>query len=208
MLISVLITKKGDLEDHLQSDIDRVVRNDKEREPKINLSIKTTKWNGIWLDIPGNQFNHSDAFVLVKVGTGRDHLFAYFKHISVFKDKILREGIEKGELTKKEAKKLFKNLPPFSNIPAYIAGFVLKETNYEDLPYGGRKGRKHYEIRSWKGARFPDDLERIKREENLSSSGKVEFMNIKRFAHDRGYLFNTGNLLWEKRDWQQLINSL
>ena len=200
--------EEGNLEEFLPSDIYHVVINGKRRRPKINLSIKTTKFNGIWLDIPGDQFNHSDAFVFVKVGAGRDHLFAFFKHISVFKDKIFPEGIEEGKLTDEEAEKLFKKLPSFSDIPAYITGFVLKKADYKDLPYEGRMGRKHYTIHSWNGARLPGDLERIKVKEDLSTDGQVKFKNIKKFSHDKGYLFNTGNLLWEKTDWEQLIHSL
>ena len=200
--------EEGDIEEFLPSDIHRVVINGEEREPKIKLSIKTTKWNGIWLDIPGDQFNHSDAFVFVKIGVGRDHLFAFFKHISVFKDKILREGIKKGELTEEEAKKLFEGLPSFSDIPAYIAGFALKKTKYKDLPYGGKMGRKHYTIHSWKGPILPGNLERIKERENVSGSGEVSFLNIGEFAHKKGCLFNTGNLLWKKGDWRKLTSSL
>src|SRR3989338_3963644 len=75
--------EKGDLKKYLPTDIHSIQRQgEAEREPKITVGIKTTKWNGIWLDLPGDQFNHSDAHILVKVGTGRDHLFAYFKKIS------------------------------------------------------------------------------------------------------------------------------
>lgn len=200
--------EEGDLENFILSDIEHVVGNGKKYKPKINLSIKTTKWNGIWLDIPGDQFNHSDAFVFVKVGTGRDHLFAFFKHISVFKDKILPKGIEKGELTDEEAQKLFEDLPPFSKIPAYIAGFVLKEDNYENLSYGGRMPISVFTIDSWRGPRYPDDFRNIRLRENLPESTKIEFKNIKKFSHDNGYLFNTGNLLWKKKDWRKLIDSL
>ena len=112
-----------------------------ETEAKIKVSIKSTKWNGIWLDIPGDQFSHSDAYILVKVGTGRDHLFAYFKTISVFKDKILKIGQEVGSLTNNEADDLFNALPAFKPIPAYICGFALKSDNYENLSYAGKAGR-------------------------------------------------------------------
>ena len=135
----------------------------------------------------------------MKVGVGRDHLFAFFKHISVFKDKIFPEGIKKGELTDKEANKLFKDLPSFSPIPAYIAGFALRKAKYKNLPYGGKMGRKHFTIHSWKGAMLPEDLEEIERREKLSKGGQVKFKNIGKFSHDKGYLFNTGSLLWEKR---------
>ncbi|OGC21450.1 hypothetical protein A2291_05975 [candidate division WOR-1 bacterium RIFOXYB2_FULL_42_35] len=72
----------GAIEDFLPTDIHLVSKKGEiSRPPKINIGIKTIKWNGIWLDIPGDQFSHSDVHVVVKVGTGRDHLFAFFKKI-------------------------------------------------------------------------------------------------------------------------------
>ena len=60
-------------------DIHKIRRGEGEfHAPKYNIGVKTTKWKGIWLDIPGDQFNHSDIHVLVKIGGGRDHLFAFF----------------------------------------------------------------------------------------------------------------------------------
>ena len=56
-----------------------IIKNSSTEVEKLNISIKTSKWNGIWLDIPGNQFEHSDIHVFVKIGAGRDHLFAFFK---------------------------------------------------------------------------------------------------------------------------------
>ena len=100
--------EKGDLEDFLDTDIPEIKLEGQEwRNSNINLGIKTTKMRGIWLDIPGDQFNHSDYHILVKVGVGRDHLFGFFKKISVFKDKILRLGIEIGALDEDESLSLF-----------------------------------------------------------------------------------------------------
>jgi len=56
----------GTLADYLPMDIHRIKSSNGEyRPPKIGISVKTTKWNGIWLDIPGDQFNHSDIHVHV-----------------------------------------------------------------------------------------------------------------------------------------------
>lgn len=61
----------GQLADYLPSDIQRIRKEGEEmREPKLKVGIKTTKWNGIWLDVPDDQFSHSDAHVLIKVGGG------------------------------------------------------------------------------------------------------------------------------------------
>jgi hypothetical protein len=197
----------GELKDFLPGDIPQIKeKGGTYRTPKINISVKTTKWNGIWLDIPGDQFNHSDIHVLVKVGTGRDHLFAFFKAISVFKDKVLQRGKDVGCLSDKEAEVLFEKLPSFKPIPAYICGFVKKNSEYESLAYSGKKGRLNYTISSWKGPISSGDLELIKKRENVT--GKVSFEGIGSFAHESGYLFNTGSLSWRNEDWLDVIGAL
>jgi len=191
----------GSLEDYLPMDIHSVKEPSGEyRTPNVSISVKTTKWNGIWLDIPGDQFNHSDVHILVKVGTGRDHLFAFFKKISVFKDKVLKKGRDVGALTEIESEEVFNNLPDFRTIPAYICGFVLKNGSYKQLDYTGKKGRKNYNIMTWNGPILPGDLEKIKGKEGVA--GTLKFEGIGSFAHDKGYLFNTGNLLWKESEWE------
>ncbi len=199
--------EQGDLEDFLPTDIHKIKETrESYRTPNIKISIKTTKWNGIWLDIPGDQFNHADVHVLVKVGTGRDHLFAFFKKISVFRDKVLKRGVDVGALTEEESDKLFDGLPDFVPIPAYICGFVRRDADYNELSYAGRLGRKNYTITAWNGPIKSGDLEEIKRRERVP--GKVQFAGIGSFAHDNGYLFNTGSLLWREEDWNIVRNQL
>ncbi len=196
----------GELKDYLPSDIHKIkIDNEPIRDPKIKIGIKGTKWNGIWFEIPSAQFNHSDIHILVKVGTNRDHLFAYFKHISVFKDKVLKRGIELGALNQAEADLLFDNLPLFQPIPAYISGFAITNTEYKELSYTGKKGRLHYNIESWRGEIKSGDLQRIKELENISTAGKVKFEGIGDFSHENGYLFNVGNLLWKREDWEKYV---
>jgi len=197
----------GNLEDYLPTDIHRIKENGQDyRLPKLNVSIKTTKWNGIWLDIPGDQFDHSDIYVLVRVGTGRDHLFAFFKDISVFRDKILKRGEDISALTKEESVGIFNKLPSFAPIPSYICGFALRDDYYEKLSYSGKMGRKNYTVTGWKGPINPGDIERIKKEKQVS--GKVKFEGIGSFSHEKGYLFNAGNLLWHDKDWQNYLKKL
>jgi hypothetical protein len=64
----------------------------------------------------------------------------------------------------------------------------------------------HYVIKSWNGPIHPGDLERIKEKEG--ATGKVKFEGIGKFAHDRGYLFNTGSILWREEDWQSVRSRL
>ena len=197
----------GQLETFLPTDIHRI-REAKShyRTPRLNLSVKTSKWNDIWLDIPGDQFNHADIHIFVKVGAGRDHLFAFFKEISVFKDKVLRRGETVGALTPEEADEIYADLPSFTPIPAYICGFVRRNMDYQPLTYQGKRGKKHYTVYGWNGPINPGDLERIKLKENVA--GDVQFEGIGQFSHNKGYLFNTGSLLWRTEDWQAIINQL
>lgn len=197
----------GELKDYLPMDIHQIKEPQAEyRSPRLKIGIKAVKWNGIWFDISGDQFNHSDIHVLVKVGTGRDHLFAFFKKISVFKDKILKVGQEVGSLSAEEADKLYQDLPSFTPISAYICGFVPKDAEYRNLSYTGNKGRLHYTIKSWNGPINSGDLDRIKEKEGIA--GDVKFEGIGKFAHDKGYLFNTGSLLWKEDDWALVRNRL
>ncbi len=201
-IIAELDHEKGKLEDFLPMDIHRV----SDRAPKLKIGIKTTKWNGIWVDIPGDQFNHSDIHVLVKVGAGRDHLFSFFKNLSVFKDKVLKRGVEVGSLSQEESKELYDKLPSFNPIPAYICGFIRSTNIYPTLSYKGKKGRKNYTITEWNGPISSGDLEKIKILEEVG--GKISFEGIGDFAHDSGYLFNTGNLLWKDKDWEKVCKEL
>ena len=197
----------GQLEDYLPMDIHSIKKEgQEERKPNLNISIKTTKWNGIWLDIPGDQFRHSDIHVLIKIGVGRDHLFAFFKNLSVFKDKVLKKGVEVGSLTTEESEKLFNNLPSFRPVTAYICGFIRKDETYKNLSYNGKKGRKNYNLSAWNGPINPGDLDKIKIKEGIL--GTIKFEGIGNFAHDKGFLFNAGNLLWRKTDWDNVINLL
>lgn len=201
-----LAHEKGLLKDFLQTDLKKVKIDGKLKEPNLKIGIKTTKWNGIWFDIPGAQFNHSDINVLVKIGASREHLFTFLKEISAFKDKILKIGIEVGSLSEKEAEDLYTELPSFKPIPAYIAGFVARDEKYTERDYLGKMGRIHYVIHSWKGPIRPGDLENIKLENKVS--GRVSFLGIGSFSHDSGYLFNTGNLSWKKEEWEDLLEKL
>lgn len=200
----------GQLDDYLPMDIHSVKREGESeyRLPGIKIGVKAVKWNAIWLDIPGAQFLHSDVHVLVKTGTGQDSLFAFLKSISVFRDKVLKEGTRIEAITQKEAEEMFERLPSFRPIAAYICGFVPKSATFDRLPYEGRMGRKHFTITSWNGPINPGDLEEIKRREPIPTEGKVGFEGIGQFAHDKGYLFSAGKLIWQRDSWKQVLDKL
>lgn len=197
----------GELVEYLPTDIEKIKDSSgKFRQANLKVSIKATKWNGIWLDIPGDQFNHSDIHLMTKVHTGRDHLFAFFKVISVFKDKVLKKGIEEGAIDETQAGDIFTKLPDFKPIVAYIAGFAEKGNLLDNPRYELKVGPKHATINAWNGEINANDLEIIKKEKNIQ--GQIKFSGIGRFSHDSGYLFNTGNLRWCESDWEGLVRRL
>lgn len=123
-----LDVRRGVLEKFLPSDIK--VKDESTgllRDSKVKVSIKTTKFNGRWLDIPGAQFDHSDAFLLVKLGISRFHFSAFLKDISFLKDKLFALAKDMGELTNDQAQELWKETPDFTPVPAYIAGYIEKQ---------------------------------------------------------------------------------
>ncbi len=199
--------ERGTLQEYLPSDISSVEINNKTRDAKLKVSIKTTKFNGIWLDIPGAQFKHSDVYILVKIGIQRDHLFAYFKEMSVFKDKILKYGNELGVLTNDDCLTLLNEIPAFERIPAYICGYVQSNEYLNTTPkHKGKKGRKNYTISSWEGALSDTYLETIKKNENVT--GKVSFEGIGSFSHDNGYVFSTDVFHFNLDSWKQFFSRI
>ena len=203
---STLKHKEGDLDKFINMDIHEVKLKEEKafRIPKKTIGIKTTNFNGMWLDIPGKQFHRSDYHILVKLFLEKDHMFSFFKEISVFKDKLLKRAVDKGYFTKQTADNFFNTIPNLNMIPAYITGFV-KSANY-DHKYKGKKGRKHYTITSWKGQYKRSFLEQIKKKESIE--GDIKFAGINKFSHDDAYIFNTGNLKWSEVDWFSVIKSL
>jgi hypothetical protein len=202
-----LAHKVGELKEFLKLDIHLVKKDgEPERVPKVNIGIKTTKWNGIWLDIPGAQFSHSNFHTFVKVGVGKDHLIAFFKDLSVFKDKVLKKGVEVGAFTLAEADNIYDNLPTFQKIPAYICGFVdVTDFQRPEPEYDGKVGRKHYIVSKWAGPYSEDLLKAAGKTKNISGVAKLE--GIQKLNH-AGYLFNAGSLKWKKADWDILIAAL
>jgi len=197
----------GNLEDFLASDIYKVKKDSDSsfRLPNKTIGIKTTKLNGMWLDIGGDQFFHNDFHVLPKVSLGRDHLFGFMKTLSVFKEKILPEGIRVGSLTKQTAESIFYELPNHGNCFVYISGFADSSEDFVNLPYKGKMGNIHFTIDEWKGSFRKSDLEEIKTKESMSNNGKVQFKNIQELTGDKRYLFNTGSLYFDKNDWSEKI---
>jgi hypothetical protein len=195
----------GDLEEFLNSDIKDVTVDGVTRPPNVAVGIKTMKMNALWLDIPNAQFLHSDFHVSVKVKAPRDHLFSFFKSISVFKDKILKLGTDNELITAAESDRIYTEIPDFGQIAGYVCGFVPKNATYRDLDYTGRMGSKNFTVTKWNGPLRDGDFELIRTRE---SAARVQLEGIGQLSHDQGYLFNSGSLLWQDKDWDQLVSRL
>ncbi len=110
-------------------------------------------------------------------------------------------------MKKKEADHFFATIPDLNRIPAYIVGFVHSENvNSDNYEYDGKRGRKHYTIKSWKGRYKKRFLNDIKQKECIE--GDIKFEGINKFSHDDAYIFSTGHLKWRSSDWRALFNSL
>jgi hypothetical protein len=120
-----LETRRGEAKEFMPSDVLVIEKGtDKPRASKTRVSIKTTKFNGRWLEIPESQFRQSDVFVCVKLGISRYHFTSYLKETV---KQLLREGLSIKELNEEQVQTLTNEIPEWNSIPAYVSGFVDKE---------------------------------------------------------------------------------
>ncbi|MEM3665682.1 MAG: hypothetical protein QW222_01215 [Candidatus Bathyarchaeia archaeon] len=209
-----LDTRRGALEEFLPSDVtvkDQVSGNF--RPSKIGLSIKTTKFNGRWLDLPGAQFDHSDVFVLVKIGISRMHFSAFLKDISFLKDKLFAQAKQLGELSDNQAEELWRETPNFTQIPAYVAGFIEKQElsmpiHQISCSVKGRKNRRiavshGVGLFSLSTARTHPGIIRI----DPSGTLPIEIEPIiDSLTESKHFLAHSGALKFGCNVWQELVN--
>jgi len=214
---------RGQLEEHLPSDIKSV----NGRQPGINISIKTTKLNGIWLDVPGEQIEYSHVYVLVRVGVTREHLIAFFKKISVIRDKLMQIARERGLLSEEELREIWNAVPDFSPLPAYVAGFLDKSEISEHIKNEhsiieadgevkvGRKVSKiviNKYMGYWKSDE--DDYAKNLREylrrkgKSIKDDMKIEFEGIGEFSRALHFIVSSGLLKKRREDWDSIVARL
>ena len=200
-----LAHQRGVASTFYDSDISEVFDGSKWRKPNINVGIKTTKYNGLWLDVVKEQFSKSDIHVQVKIGGGTTHLFSFFKELSVFKDKILKAGLDGNFLTQGESDQIWNDIPTFKPIPAYITGFALRDYNYKPLDYDGHMAKIHYTIHTYQGLLPRDYREQIKKREGITAKGNVKFESIDEFSASDRFLFNTGSINRTIKEWKEIV---
>jgi hypothetical protein len=211
-----LDVKRGALEQFLPSDIKiRDAVSGKFRTPKKPLSIKTTKFNGRWLDLPGAQFDHSQVFVLIKLGISRFHFAAFLKVISFLKDKLFALAKDLGELDDGKAQELWKETPDFTSIPAYIAGYLEKEGL--SLPIHQiicrKKGRRNVRV-AISGGIGLFSLSTVRRHpevKRIDPDGKLPVVVepiIKSLTESKHFLAHSGALKFGKENWNNIVTRL
>ncbi len=198
-----LAHEPGQLEEFVSKDIHEVkFHNQTKRKPLIKVSIKTVKSNGIWLDFTEQMFIHADIHINCCVGVGTNHLFSFFKHLSVFKDKIIKNAIDRNFINQDEGDNIYNQVPSFKNIYGYVPGFVTKKSEYEKYSYGGKKGTSNYTIDKWSGKYMHSDLEIIKEREKAKD---VKFLGIGEFSREKVYIFGLSSLMYLDQDWENFI---
>lgn len=210
---------RGPLQEFLPSDIKSV----NGRQPGIKISIKTTKLNGIWLDVPGAQIERSDVYVLVRVGVTREHLIAFFKKISVIRDKLMKIAREQGLLSERELSETWDSVPEFSPLPAYVAGFLNKseiservKNRYSIIEADGEKKVKRVVINKYMGYWHPDEdvyaknlREYLKQKgKNIKDDMKIAFEGIGEFSRAPHFIASSGLLKKRKEDWDSIVARL
>ena len=198
-----LAHEPGELDEFVSKDIHEVKFHDQlKRKPNIKVSIKTVKSNGIWLDFTEQMFIHADAHINCCVGVGTNHLFSFFKHLSVFKDKIIKNAIDNNFINQVEGNNIYDQVPSFKNIYGYVPGFVIKKQQYENYFYSGKKGTSNYTIDKWSGKYLHSYLEIIKKKENAKN---VKFLGIGKFSREKVYVFGLSSLMSSDQDWKDFV---
>jgi len=227
-VVAQLDYSRGPLEEFLPSDIREICG----RTPRLGISIKSTKLEGIWLDIPYDQVKKSSVFVLVRVGVTREHFVAFLKKISVIRDKILEEAKKRGLIPKEAAEEVWNTLGDFKPIPAYVAGFLDKREGYLEecirnkciLEVGGEvRGRSRVRVALNKYLGFWNPKEERYKEEVINKCRtmcreaerlaevrgvSVEFEGIGNFTPTDHFIASSGMLKKSKSEWERLVAEL
>jgi len=185
----------GDVEQFLPTDIVKVFKNGKNRAPKINFSIKTSKLPSMWLDIAQGQLSHSDIFCFIKIGLTVDHFAVFLKSIG-FIEKLVEIGKQVGEVENKmmedEVQKLLSAIPEMSPWPAYIAGYVTKKDFKEGKLEVNEERKTPVAIR---GRGYFGDI-KTNKVEGLGEISKNK------------YLACVGDLRWSHKDWKYIVDNI
>lgn len=212
-------TRRGKVEEFMPSDIFINEKGaTKPRMSKTKVSIKTTKFNGRWLEIAESQFKQSDIFVLVKLGISRFHFSSYLKSLQTIKQ-IFEKGVELKELNDEQIQVLSKEIPDWIPIPAYIPGFIVKnglKSPIDSLDFRTPRRRKKdangirpiskVEIQGGVGLFSYESIEKMSEIKalNLPSEIPITIAGIQKEV-DGNFYASSGCLKFSKKEWADLV---
>lgn len=194
------------------------------RLPRINVSVKTGKFNARWMDeYSAAKIRDVDSFVFVRAGTAREHFVAFLKAVSFLKTKLFPMAEELGELSPESSAKLWDAIPDFEAVPAYISGFLTKKDL--NLPIHSLvfdlKGSENYqakgkdtrriEITGGVGVFTTMYLLKIPEIRKLNPEGKIKMLigGINSEIGDKDHFYaNTGSFSYGMANWQTFVNQL
>ena len=187
-----------------------------ERPPKINVSVKTGKFNARWMDeYSAAKIKMIDAFVFVRVGTVREHFIAFLKAISFLGTKLFPAAEKLGELTTQTSKELWDSIPQFESVPAYISGYLMRNQlnlPIHDLHIKARgKKNKCILITQGVGTFSLEVLRADARIKAIDPDGKLPLVidGIGSEVGDNLHFYaNTGALTFGMDNWQKFVNLL
>ena len=201
---------RGKTEDYLPTDVAYIRKvGEKWRSPKITLSIKATKFNGRWLDAPGAQINHSDGFVLVKLGITRQHFLGFLKDSGLITT-ILSHGKKLREISEVDARTLLDEIPASYPIPVYLPGWLDKRELR--LPIHALNAvvigltKKRIVVRQGVGVFTPDLIHQYPSISTIqgSSSLGIEIEPIVKSFTDQKFLAHSGAFKYGDKAWGAL----
>ncbi len=205
---------RGKIEDYLPTDVASVRKEGGEwRPPNLTLSIKATKFNGRWLDAPGAQIDHSDAFVLVKLGITREHFLGFLKDHGLIAT-MLAQGGRLEEISDVDAKTLMAEIPASYPIPAYLPGWLSKnELNLPvhvlDAEVVGRT-KKRIVVHHGVGVFTPENIHAYPSIEAIAGSDSlgIEIEPIVKSFTGQKFLAHSGAFKYGNDAWRDLAKRL
>lgn len=206
---------RGPVEKFLSRDITKVRKKGEDwRDAGVKISVKNTKFQGAWLELPGAQIKHSDVYVLTRSGLPNAHMVSFFKHISIIREKLLPLARKLGELTENGEKELLDLIPEFEAPPVYVVGFVDREKLNLQTPNivaCRLAGRKEKRIEIYRGIGiFSEELLRNHpkiKEIDQSNGYPIRIVPIKDKPNG-SFLADGGSLTWGRENWESLISRL
>lgn len=205
---------RGETKNYLPTDVASLRKMGGEwRSPKLTLSIKATKFNGRWLDAPGAQIDHSDGFVLVKLGITRQHFLGFLKASGLI-EKMLLHGKELEEVSEVDVKTLMGEIPASYPIPAYIAGWLDKRElalpiHFLNATVVGRI-KKRIVVRQGVGVFTPDLIHQHPSISIVKGNAglEIEIEPIVKSFTGQKFLAHSGAFKFGEKAWEDLVRKL